>query len=431
MSTKKRRIVIERIKLRKIGLFSFIRRYKFVMCISDKSNSFSISLSVKDENSYFKGCMEYLCVDSLFSYLEFKDEYKLENTVDNELKNIVHKELKKELKNEFNNKVDNKYENDFDNELKDKLKDEYENKGDNEYENKIDNEIKFVEEIKYYENNFCAFKVYDGRIYYLDYSDLRISWNKIENRFKNELPCRWEKKENKDGNVFYINHNNCTTTWKHPIPSYRMVRIVQKIKKYIFYSKLRDFLYPFNSQIISLSVKRNFYVQSTALKLIESTQADPLKNIFIEFIDEIGEDHGALLREYFYKTSLEIAQDYRIQDVGGFYDVKPMTEQYFKDVEYLITENLKKYIKIKNKPKNKFFLKSEINEYKGENKAEDLKNKIGNNYLENSDKYSCEDKDEIKYLENNFQSQKYHSSNEIYEKVKNNSEDEFFKNQKK
>ncbi|TBU13443.1 hypothetical protein CWI38_0430p0040 [Hamiltosporidium tvaerminnensis] len=417
MSTMKRRIVIEKIKLNKIGLFSFIRRYKFVMCISDKIGYIFISsdetIRVRifmDEILLNEFYFEYLCVDSLFSYLEFKDEYKLENTVDNELKNI---ELKDKLKDEYENKGDNEYENDFDNKLKDELKDEYENKGDNEYENKVDNEIKFVEEIKYYENNFCAFKVYDGRIYYLDYSDLRISWNKIENRFKNELPCRWEMKENKDGNVFYINHNNCTTTWEHPIPSYRMVRVVQKMEKYIFYSKFRDFLYPFNSQIISLSVKRNFYVQSTALKLIESTQADLLKNIFIEFIDEIGEDHGALLREYFYKTSLEIAQDYRIQDVGSFYDVKPMTEQYFKDVEYLITENLKKYIKIKNKPKNKFFLKSEINEYKGENKAENLKNKIGNNYLENSDKYSCEDKDEIKYLENNFQSQKYHSSNEI------------------
>ncbi|KAK1347435.1 hypothetical protein CWI37_0441p0020 [Hamiltosporidium tvaerminnensis] len=251
---------------------------------------------IEIENSYFKGCMEYLCVDSLFSYLEFKDEYKLENTVDNELKNKIDNEFEYKLKN----KVDNELKNEFNNKGDNKI----DNKVDNEFDNKIDNEIKFVEEIKYYKNNFCAFKVYDGRIYYLDYSDLRISWNKIENRFKNELPCRWEKKENKDGNIFYINHNNCTTTWKHPITSYRMVRIVQKMEKYIFYSKLRDFLYPFNSQIISLSVKRNFYVQSTALKLIESTQADLLKNIFIEFIDEIGEDHGALLREYFYETSL-------------------------------------------------------------------------------------------------------------------------------
>lgn len=32
------------------------------------------------------------------------------------------------------------------------------------------------------------------------------------------FPCRWEQRELPNGRVYYVDHNNKTTTWERPLP---------------------------------------------------------------------------------------------------------------------------------------------------------------------------------------------------------------------
>lgn len=72
---------------------------------------------------------------------------------------------------------------------------------------------------------------------------------------------------------------------------------------------------------LKINVQRNHILDSTALFLIKNIDKLRSKKIHVSFIDEMGQDYGALLREFLYETSLEILNDSRLEVCVDYVDV--------------------------------------------------------------------------------------------------------------
>ncbi|EOB13505.1 E3 ubiquitin-protein ligase pub1, partial [Nosema bombycis CQ1] len=117
------------------------------------------------------------------------------------------------------------------------------------------------------------------------------------------LPLGWETRViNKK--VVYINHNLRTTYWRSP--AYKMNVLREKMDTFeglisnINFLSIRSFI------PLKINVTRGHIVDSTGIFLLMNVDKLRSKKVHVIFEGEMGQDYGALLREYMYEASSEI-----------------------------------------------------------------------------------------------------------------------------
>ncbi|KAK1349549.1 HECT domain-containing ubiquitin-transferase [Hamiltosporidium tvaerminnensis] len=311
-------LILEKTKLKKDGWFSFLFNYKFQMIINHSNKIESIPLKAKEAH------IGYIIKTSENKLkITIKMENKISETYD---VNVTDGHIILNIKNEYFYGTIHFFG------TKKSIFSELENQM-NLASNNINDP--FVEQKTMKTDRIYSLQLYNGKVYFVDSLNYKTFWSFTNEFVDTTLPPGWEKKFMKKGRAYYINHNNRTTSWVHPVSEQAITKIENKLHRYYFATRKTDMFFSLNIYRLFIRAKRGFLIQSTASTLVNARIGDLMKNIYIEFIDEIGEDYGALLKEYFYKTSFEIAQDFRMQETEDIFDVKPMTEQNYRNDAYI------------------------------------------------------------------------------------------------
>lgn len=168
---------------------------------------------------------------------------------------------------------------------------------------------------------------YEGRFYYANREC--TLWN-LQNTVSNDelLPNGWEKRYTEiSRKTYYVNHNKNLTQWENTNGRPYIIELENKILQYKLLNESSNLLNFFDFTKFKIQADRKFLVQSTAVLFLFSSKPEMLKTPTVIFSGEMGEDYGALVKEFFYEGSLEIAGDERIKCVSGVFDVKSMEER--------------------------------------------------------------------------------------------------------
>ncbi|KAL0265922.1 UNVERIFIED_CONTAM: hypothetical protein PYX00_011639 [Menopon gallinae] len=160
-------------------------------------------------------------------------------------------------------------------------------------------------------------ELYNGTTYSVD---VHRDFVKLVSRetYKERLPYGWEERKIGGNKRFYIDHNNRITQWANP--NVERKNFGEALEKVVDSFDSINIFSPFRNSIV-LEIKRKFAIQSSYAKIIESAHILRNVEVKIKFEDEIGGDGGGLLREYFDLVSAELAQDPRLEDDNGIYDI--------------------------------------------------------------------------------------------------------------
>ncbi|TBU13333.1 HECT domain-containing protein [Hamiltosporidium tvaerminnensis] len=347
---------MERTSLKKCGFFSFFKKCEFEMCFYDGNKMHSLKLNVG------KAYIGYVCKTTQENFkIIFKIDGKLEDSYT--FKPIRGRFILK-IKNDFF------YGNVYVFSTQNSMFHELECK---KIRKNPFSKIPFVKTIEICSPVIERFLLYDGRFYFVNKKTLKSFWSEKNEFVAVALPANWEENFTKNGIPYYINHDYRITTWVRPYSFYFVGKIEGKLKRYKILSKKKREYFNLRRSRLNIIARRGFLIQSTAGQIIGAQVADLMKDIHIYFIDEPGEDYGALLREYFYETSFEIAQDYRMQEVENIFDVLPLNTSNSVDNSYIPPTNIeavkKTYFNYESaEPENPFF---ENIENKGKNCLDD------------------------------------------------------------
>lgn len=168
---------------------------------------------------------------------------------------------------------------------------------------------------------------YDNKIYYVDLQNNKSYWEKENQIFSDDLPKGWERRFTAENKIFYVNHNKNTTQWENPNSKNFIAELENKMLQYRILSEGLNFFNIFDLSKFKIVVNRNFIVQSTAPLFINAKRDELIRQPFVIFIGEMGEDYGAIVKEFFYEGSLEIIKDERIKHISGVFDVNTMQER--------------------------------------------------------------------------------------------------------
>jgi len=172
----------------------------------------------------------------------------------------------------------------------------------------------------------------DGRVFFVDHNRQHTSWEdprlssktrsfKLHNSATDNigsLPPGWEERVNKDGRIFYVDHNRQKTQWEDPrlldptiagpvVPYSRDYK-----QKYEFFkNKLskttpRDMPNRFEMKIDRRTILNDSFRAIQRVKKPEYLKA----RLWIEFSREKGLDYGGVAREWFYLLSKEMFNPY-------------------------------------------------------------------------------------------------------------------------
>ncbi|KAI5169438.1 E3 ubiquitin ligase SMURF1/2 [Pancytospora epiphaga] len=113
---------------------------------------------------------------------------------------------------------------------------------------------------------------------------------------------------------YYVDTDNKTVILEHP--RIRRSKLKEKLRK-LFKAKKRM---PF-SEVIDCLINRKDILQSGVLALMKNIRAITTKALSFSFDNEIGEDYGAVRREFFYIVFQEMLKDSRLVFSDGVYDI--------------------------------------------------------------------------------------------------------------
>lgn len=179
------------------------------------------------------------------------------------------------------------------------------------------NNTTFISKTLQDNNDLFAVRLgYDNNEYYVNRQTYLTSYN---NQLSNLTLPGWETifYNNK---LLYVNHNIKLTYWASPSHINSLLRnkindwedLVSRMTTY----SLRGYVN------LKLHVVRNHIIDSSGIFLLRNIDKLKHKKLIVIFENEMGQDYGALLREFIYETSLEFLSDSRLQkseyvDVGN------------------------------------------------------------------------------------------------------------------
>ncbi|XP_065168760.1 E3 ubiquitin-protein ligase Nedd-4 isoform X2 [Atheta coriaria] len=176
----------------------------------------------------------------------------------------------------------------------------------------------------------------NGRLFFIDHNDRTTSWvdprtgraspmpNQptvpVANRKPDDdlgpLPEGWEERVHSDGRIFFIDHNTRTTQWEDPRLSNPSIAgpaipYSRDYKRKYEYMKtqLRK---PTNvPNKFEIKVRRSSILEDSYRVISTVSKIDLLKTkLWVEFEGEIGLDYGGLAREWFFLLSKEMFNPY-------------------------------------------------------------------------------------------------------------------------
>lgn len=156
---------------------------------------------------------------------------------------------------------------------------------------------------------------YDNVEYYVNRQTYLTSYN---NHLTNLTLPGWETIFF-NNRLLYVNHNIKQTYWTTPSHINNVLR--NKINDFEDLSS-RVTSYSLRGYVnLKLHVVRNHIIDSSGIFLLRNIDKLKNKKVIVIFENEMGQDYGALLREFIYETSLEFLADDRLEKTE-FVDVK-------------------------------------------------------------------------------------------------------------
>ncbi|XP_075981805.1 E3 ubiquitin-protein ligase Nedd4 isoform X2 [Anticarsia gemmatalis] len=177
-------------------------------------------------------------------------------------------------------------------------------------------------------------KAPNGRIFFIDHNQKTTTWidprtgcasslptssaaaGGVEADELGALPEGWEERVHTDGRIFFIDHNTRTTQWEDPRlsnpqiagPAVPYSRDYKRKYEYLK-SQLRK---PSNvPNKFEIKVRRNSILEDSYRIISSVSRLDLLKTkLWVEFESEVGLDYGGLAREWFFLLSKEMFNPY-------------------------------------------------------------------------------------------------------------------------
>ncbi|KAF9763711.1 NEDD4-like E3 ubiquitin-protein ligase WWP1 [Nosema granulosis] len=163
---------------------------------------------------------------------------------------------------------------------------------------------------------YSARNSFENNEYYVNKESYSTSYTRSSG--PNVLPLGWETRVvNKK--IVYINHNFRTTYWRSP--AYKLNVLREKMDTFeglisnINFLSIRSFI------PLKINVVRGHIVDSTGAFLLMNVDKLRSKKVHVIFEGEMGQDYGALLREYMYEASSEIFNDPRMKTENNYLDI--------------------------------------------------------------------------------------------------------------
>ncbi|XP_049877372.1 E3 ubiquitin-protein ligase Nedd-4 isoform X2 [Pectinophora gossypiella] len=174
----------------------------------------------------------------------------------------------------------------------------------------------------------------NGRIFFIDHNQKTTTWIDPRTGCASSLPAAaaasagaeadelgalpegWEERVHTDGRIFFIDHNTRTTQWEDPRlsnpqiagPAVPYSRDYKRKYEYLK-SQLRK---PSNvPNKFEIKVRRNSILEDSYRIISSVSRLDLLKTkLWVEFESEVGLDYGGLAREWFFLLSKEMFNPY-------------------------------------------------------------------------------------------------------------------------
>ncbi|CAH0724146.1 unnamed protein product, partial [Brenthis ino] len=174
----------------------------------------------------------------------------------------------------------------------------------------------------------------NGRIFFIDHNQKTTTWIDPRTGCASSLPSAaapnagaeadelgplpegWEERVHTDGRIFFIDHNTRTTQWEDPRlsnpqiagPAVPYSRDYKRKYEYLK-SQLRK---PCNvPNKFEIKVRRNSILEDSYRIISSVSRLDLLKTkLWVEFESEVGLDYGGLAREWFFLLSKEMFNPY-------------------------------------------------------------------------------------------------------------------------
>ncbi|CAG9564322.1 unnamed protein product [Danaus chrysippus] len=173
----------------------------------------------------------------------------------------------------------------------------------------------------------------NGRIFFIDHNQKTTTWidprtgcasslpsaaasAEVDTDELGALPEGWEERVHTDGRIFFIDHNTRTTQWEDPRlsnpqiagPAVPYSRDYKRKYEYLK-SQLRK---PSNvPNKFEIKVRRNSILEDSYRIISSVSRIDLLKTkLWVEFESEVGLDYGGLAREWFFLLSKEMFNPY-------------------------------------------------------------------------------------------------------------------------
>ncbi|KAI4466887.1 hect domain ubiquitin-protein ligase [Holotrichia oblita] len=176
----------------------------------------------------------------------------------------------------------------------------------------------------------------NGRIFFIDHNERTTSWvdprtgraspmpnqltAPLQNRKPDDdlgpLPEGWEERIHSDGRIFFIDHNTRSTQWEDPRLSNPSIAgpaipYSRDYKRKYEYMK-QQLKKPSNVPTkFEIKVRRSHILEDSYRVISSVSRVDNLKTkLWVEFEAEVGLDYGGLAREWFFLLSKEMFNPY-------------------------------------------------------------------------------------------------------------------------
>ncbi|CAM4951268.1 unnamed protein product [Rotaria socialis] len=156
-----------------------------------------------------------------------------------------------------------------------------------------------------------------GRIYYVNHISKTTQWEdprRMDNNiFDMPLPHGFEMRYTKDGQVYFVDHNAKTTSFRDPrnglMPSSLESDIASPNYRRSFSHKVRQFRYlcktnSTNGQL-KLTIRRDNLFNDSYTNIMQCQSSELRRRLYLLFKGEEGLDYGGVAREWFFRLSHE------------------------------------------------------------------------------------------------------------------------------
>lgn len=167
------------------------------------------------------------------------------------------------------------------------------------------------------DTSICSFGIYKSQAYYAENSTLETS---CENAFTLQKQFPSFSKLQLGQNTAYADIVNKIVIRSNPI--IRKHCILGRLNRFLASSTLQRPLFAPEKILIN----RNCLIESALAHFLPAMKTQSVYAIKIAFLDEMGEDHGALKREFLYLLFNTLVADPKIDKSSDIYDISPTSD---------------------------------------------------------------------------------------------------------